>query len=396
MDAYEYDPDDAVIKEETGWQSDITYDTSEVGWKDKLMQQSLEFVSGKTYINGMDLNTYTDAQGCALPKEIKQHIESAALQKFLLSRRNQDETVHVGPDVTIRTIRPDEINIILDDVDLSVANALRRAAISDIPTLAIDLVEIESNTSVLIDEYLAHRLGLVPIDSTEADRLKYTRDCNCAQYCQSCSVIFKLDIKCNTVGMTRDVTTRDLISSDMNILPVFYGWSGLVALTAQIRTILGLPLSRYASARKSNLHVLPKRGFPRNMPSGRLPQLLGLNMTPTTTLDIFNTGSKIARRNGLKARIKSMNPLTKVKRQNRLLILGDPSYRKAADRFYMNFETTGAIKPETVVSLALGCLEDKLKLLQLKLSEETSKVTNPPALNEMYELHPEQDTDFEF
>ncbi|KAJ9062541.1 RNA polymerase II subunit 3, variant 2 [Entomophthora muscae] len=186
------------------------------------MQQSLEFVSGKTYINGMDLNTYTDAQGCALPKEIKQHIESAALQKFLLSRRNQDETVHVGPDVTIRTIRPDEINIILDDVDLSVANALRRAAISDIPTLAIDLVEIESNTSVLIDEYLAHRLGLVPIDSTEADRLKYTRDCNCAQYCQSCSVIFKLDIKCNTVGMTRDVTTRDLISSDMNILPVFY------------------------------------------------------------------------------------------------------------------------------------------------------------------------------
>lgn len=63
-------------------------------------------------------------------------------------------------------------------------NAIRRAAISDIPTLgksirrlteAIDLVEIETNTSVLVDEFLAHRLGLVPVDSQEAGRLKYTR-----------------------------------------------------------------------------------------------------------------------------------------------------------------------------------------------------------------------------
>ena len=43
------------------------------------------------------------------------------------------------------------------------ANALRRSMIGEVPTLAIEDVRIYDNTSVLFDEILAHRLGLVPI-----------------------------------------------------------------------------------------------------------------------------------------------------------------------------------------------------------------------------------------
>lgn len=47
-------------------------------------------------------------------------------------------------------------------VDASLANAFRRIMMSEIPTLAIENVFIENNTSVIQDEVLAHRLGLIP------------------------------------------------------------------------------------------------------------------------------------------------------------------------------------------------------------------------------------------
>jgi DNA-directed RNA polymerase alpha subunit len=37
------------------------------------------------------------------------------------------------------------------------------------------MVEIETNTTVLADEFIAHRLGMVAIDSRDVDKLRYTR-----------------------------------------------------------------------------------------------------------------------------------------------------------------------------------------------------------------------------
>ncbi|XXG94934.1 Putative ubiquinone biosynthesis monooxygenase [Hypoxylon texense] len=55
-----------------------------------------------------------------------------------------------------------EAQFSLIGIDASIANAFRRILIAEIPTLAIDNVFIYNNTSVIQDEVLAHRLGLIP------------------------------------------------------------------------------------------------------------------------------------------------------------------------------------------------------------------------------------------
>jgi DNA-directed RNA polymerase II subunit RPB3 len=126
------------------------------------------------------------------------------------------------PRVKIRELKDDYMKFELRDTDASVANALRRVMISEVPTIAIDLVEIEVNSSVLNDEFIAHRLGLIPLTSERAMGMRFSRDCDACDgdgQCEYCSVEFHLRVKCMT-DQTQDVTSTDLYSSDHTVVPV--------------------------------------------------------------------------------------------------------------------------------------------------------------------------------
>jgi len=120
------------------------------------------------------------------------------------------------------------------------ANTLRRIMIAEVPTLAIDLVEYSENSSVLNDEYVAHRIGLLPIRFTPEGSLRGGdchqafvphRDCVCYDRCPRCSVEFELDVNFDKVNMTRPdqerdlpltVTSRDLISNNILVAPAHF------------------------------------------------------------------------------------------------------------------------------------------------------------------------------
>lgn len=102
----------------------------------------------------------------------------------------------------------------LQNVDLAFANSIRRTILAEVPTMAIDLVEIEANTSVLPDEFICHRLGLIPLVSKNVDDVVYSRDCDCDQYCDLCSVTLTLHARC-TGDEIMKVYARDLVVDNM-------------------------------------------------------------------------------------------------------------------------------------------------------------------------------------
>lgn len=65
----------------------------------------------------------------------------------------------------INLIRSDELEMEFDmiGIDASIANAFRRILLSEVPTMAVEKVFVYNNTSIIQDEVLAHRLGLIPI-----------------------------------------------------------------------------------------------------------------------------------------------------------------------------------------------------------------------------------------
>ncbi len=112
----------------------------------------------------------------------------------------------------------------LYNTDLSVANSLRRIMIAEVPTMAIDIVEIKENTSALHDEYIAHRLGLVPLISYDIDNFSMNDACSCQSMCSKCSVTYRLHAVCSDRDQM-EVTSRHIDAgrtSDTSVVPVMY------------------------------------------------------------------------------------------------------------------------------------------------------------------------------
>jgi RNA polymerase Rpb3/RpoA insert domain/RNA polymerase Rpb3/Rpb11 dimerisation domain len=100
------------------------------------------------------------------------------------------------PNVELRTLTDDYCEFVLSNTDVSIANALRRVILSHVPTIAVDLVEIDENSTVLNDEFLAHRLGLIPIVSNRVKEMKSPFESDADD--DFTDVELSIDVKCTT------------------------------------------------------------------------------------------------------------------------------------------------------------------------------------------------------
>ncbi|CAF3462614.1 unnamed protein product [Rotaria socialis] len=108
-------------------------------------------------------------------------------------RLNLDE-FRQNLQVQITSLNDTTTEFDLIGIDAAIANAFRRILIAELPSMAIEKVHVTENSSVLPDDVLAHRLGLIPlradptlfIDKVAADTKEREDD----------TLIFKLKVAC--------------------------------------------------------------------------------------------------------------------------------------------------------------------------------------------------------
>ena len=113
----------------------------------------------------------------------------------------------------------ERMSVKFNNVPRVYVNALRRISISEVPTLAIDDVVILENSSVMHDEAVAHRLGLIPLQ-TDLNRFVMPHDCDCKSTlgCSRCRVLIVLDSEAD--DKTKTVSSGELLSEDDQVKPI--------------------------------------------------------------------------------------------------------------------------------------------------------------------------------
>ena len=101
-----------------------------------------------------------------------------------------------------------KVSVKIKGVPIQYANALRRICLNGVPIYAVESIDVLENSSVLADEGIAHRVGLIPLktdleaskDGNENDKIMLTIDSGVSEE-------------------TRTILSGDLKSQDNNVIP---------------------------------------------------------------------------------------------------------------------------------------------------------------------------------
>ena len=122
-------------------------------------------------------------------------------------------------DIQLITNSGDKLQFMTRDISPAFANALRRVMTSEVPVMAIEDVVIVENSSVMYDEFLAHRLGLIPL-TTDIENYTLPEKCDCENDlgCGKCRTSLTLEVESEDKPMI--VYSKEFILQDPNIKPV--------------------------------------------------------------------------------------------------------------------------------------------------------------------------------
>lgn len=291
------------------------------------------------------------------------------------------------PEFEIKKLTDEVIEFYISKADLSFANALRRVIISEVATMAIDLVNISSNSSPLFDEFIAHRIGLIPMVSNDVNDYVFHRDCNCSEYCEKCSVQFFLKVKCSESSM--DVTTAHIkqVNKDNSVVPVVFKDEDPIVI------------AKLKKNQELDLHMIAKKGIGKehakwspvstcvmqHVPEIEFPQgkyvIDNLNLKQKKEF-VDCCPTKVYRYDEIRKTVEIENKLncTFCEECTTKLESFEVDVSKAIrigaekNRFLFKVESIGSLKPEQIVIDALNQLKKKLNGILSCVDQESKNI----------------------
>jgi DNA-directed RNA polymerase II subunit RPB3 len=213
--------------------------------------------------------------------------------------------------------------------------------------MAIDLVEVETNTSVLADEFICHRLGLVPLSAKNVEDVRSSRECDCENYCELCTVVLTLNARC-TGDEIMHIYSRDLVVSEARAnefvgTPVIMDPEGKGVLIAKLR-----------KGQELKMKCVAKKGIAKEHAKWAPTAAVGFEYDPHNKLKHLDLWYEDNAKEEWPASENAQweDP-------------GDDNaafdYDAVPNRFYMNIETVGGLEPD-------ACFQQGIKVLQQKLA----------------------------
>ncbi|KAI4290831.1 DNA-directed RNA polymerases I and III subunit RPAC1 [Pancytospora philotis] len=168
------------------------------------------------------------------------------VREYEMAQQPLEECV-AGVRINVISHTEDSIEFDLLGVPPSLANALRRILIAELPSVALHTASIRENDTVFPDEYVAHRLGLIPID-VDAELLGTAADCDAA--------LDMLDFRLMVKNSTADVIS--LLSDQIEWVPRL----GQEHLRVQIKP--GVLVCKMAPGNTIDMSLTAARGIGRD------------------------------------------------------------------------------------------------------------------------------------
>jgi len=290
-----------------------------------------------------------------------------------------------GKNLQVKVVNRTERDMEFDMIgfDPSIVNALRRLLLSDVPSMAIEKVHMYQNTSIMQDEVLAHRLGLIPLKAdprlfewkeVKTGGGKGKQQDNDDAGTEKDTLEFQLQVRCKSSGEeSSPYIDSHVLTKSIKWIPrgSQASWAGEVCPTEpdilinKLRPGHEMELTMYAVKGIGRDHAKfspVSTAFYRLMPSitllrpirGEAALRLQKCFSPgVISLEPGDDGQKVAVVTNPRLDSCSRN----VYRHEDLK--GAVSLEKVKDHFIFSVESVGALRPGELVGMALDVLLEK-------------------------------------